>query len=100
MNPLLLEALKIILAIAVPAIKQLFESKVVPRLKRIAYEKVDTRVDDLIHDLAQNASKIANEENPIKKAAYVEGTQLGLLTARAIAEKLNQAADAIEKEIA
>ena len=97
MNPLLLEALKFILTLAIPAIKQLIESQVVPRVKRLAYEKIDDQVDDLIHDLAQNASKIATENNDIKKLAYLEGTQLGLNTVRAIANKLNKAADEIEK---
>ena len=97
MNPMLLEALKFILTLAIPAIKQLIESQVVPRVKRLAYEKINARVDNLIHDLAQNASKIAKEDNDIKKLAYLEGTQLGLNTVRAIADKLNKAADEIEK---
>jgi len=99
MNPALLEALKFILTLAIPAIKQLIESQVVPRLKRLAYEKIDARVDDLIEDLAQNASKIAKQENELKKEAYTEGTKLGLDAIRKIAEKLNKAADAIEKEL-
>ena len=99
MNPLLIEALKEILVIAIPAIKNLIESQVVPRLKRLAYEHLDAKVDDLINDLAQNASKIKTEDNEAKKLAYTEGTKLGLETIRAIADKLNQAADTIEKEI-
>ena len=99
MNPALLEALKFILTLAIPAIKQLIESQVVPRLKRLAYEKVDAKVDDLIHDLAQNASKIALEDNEVKKVAYTEGTELGLEAIRAIADKLYQAANTIENEI-
>ena len=99
MNPLLIEALKAILVIAIPAIKNLIESQVVPRLKRLAYEHLDAKVDDLINDLAQNASKIKTEDNEAKKLAYTEGTKLGLETIRAIADKLNQAADTIEKEI-
>lgn len=97
MNPMLLEALKFILTLAIPAIKNLIESQVVPRVKRLAYEKLDDKVDTLIHDLAQNASKIATEDNDVKKLAYTEGTKLGIDTIRAIATKLNQAADEIEK---
>lgn len=97
MNPMLLEALKFILTLAIPAIKNLIESQVVPRVKRLAYEKLDDRVDGLIHDLAQNASKIATEDNDVKKLAYTEGTKLGIDTLRAIATKLNKAADEIEK---
>lgn len=100
MNPVLLQALQFILAIAVPQIKNLIDSKVVPMLKRLAYEKLNTRVDNMINDIAQNASKIKDEPNEIKKAAYVEGTKLGLDTIRAIAEKLIKAANQIEAVIA
>lgn len=99
MNPLLAETLKIILTLAIPAIKNLIESQVVPRLKRLAYEKIDAKVDNLIKDLAQNASKIKDEDNEVKKFAYIEGCELGIDAIRKIAEKLNKAADAVEKEI-
>lgn len=91
------EAIKIILAMTIPFIKDLVLSKVVPALKRKAYAKVDAKVNDLIEDLAQNASKIAKEENEVKRLAYIEGTKLGIETIRAIADKLNKAADEIEK---
>ena len=97
MNPMLLEALKFILTLAIPAIKNLIESQVVPRLKRLAYEKLDDKVDNIIKDLAQNASKIEHQDNEAKKFAYLEGTKLGIDTLRAVAEKLNKAADEIEK---
>ena len=97
MNKELLDVLKVILALTIPYIKELIQSKVVPTLKRKAYEKLDEKADKLINDLAQNASKIAAEENEVKKLAYVEGTKLGVETLRAIAEKLNKAADEIEK---
>ena len=95
----LAEIIKTILVLTLPYIKQLIESKVVPMLKRKAYEKVDLKVDNLIKDLAQNASKISSETNEIKRAAYIEGTQLGIATVRAVAQKLNKAADEIEKVI-
>lgn len=91
------EIIKTIFMITLPFIQKLIESKVVPTLKRKTYEKVDTKVDNLIEDLAQNASKISTEENEVKKLAYIEGTKLGVDTLRAIAEKLNKAADEIEK---
>lgn len=91
------EIISALLAITLPLIKQLIESKVVPFLKRRAYERVDYRVNKLITDLAQNASKIKTEENEVKKLAYIEGTKLGIETVRALAEKLNKAADEIEK---
>lgn len=99
MNQALFEAIKFILTLSIPFIKQLIESKVVPRVKRLAYEKIDDRVDSLIKDLAQNASKIKNEDNEVKKLAYLEGTKLGIDTIKAIAEKLNKAAMEIELAI-
>lgn len=93
------EIIGVILTITLPLIQKLIESKVVPYLKRKAYEKVDEKVDNLIKDLAQNASKISNETNEIKKLAYCQGTKLGIDTIRAMAEKLNKAADEIEKAI-
>ena len=93
------EIITMILTLTLPYIKELIQSKVVPFVKRKAYEKVDSKVDTLIEDLAQNAGKIKLEENEVKKTAYIEGTKLGLATIRAIAEKLNKAADEIEKEV-
>ena len=78
MNETLLEIVKTLFNFTVPFIQKLIESKFVPFLKRKAYEKVDTKVDTLIEDLAQNASKISQEENEVKKLAYVEGTKLGI----------------------
>ena len=95
----LAEAIKIILALTIPYIKELVLSKVVPAIKRKAYAKVDAKINALIRDLAQNASKIKDETNENKKLAYIEGTKLGIETVRAISEKLNKAADEIEKAI-
>ena len=99
MSETLLEIIKTLLSLTVPFIQKLIESKVVPFLKRKAYEKVDAKVDNLIEDLAQNASKISAEENEVKRLAYVEGTKLGVDTLRAIADKLTKAADEIEKAL-
>jgi hypothetical protein len=93
------EILAVILQITLPFIKELIESKVVPFLKRKAYERVDNKVNDLIKDLAQNASKIKDETDEAKKFAYIEGTKLGIETLRAIANKLDSAADEIEKAL-
>lgn len=93
----LVEIIKALIVITLPYIKELIDSKVVPFIKRRAYERVDYRVNKLITDLAQNASKIKTEENEVKRLAYIEGTKLGIETIRAIADKLDQAADEIEK---
>lgn len=93
----ILEVLKTILQITMPFIQQLIESKVVPTIKRKAYEKLDEKADKLIEDLAQNASKIKDADDSIKYTAYIEGTKLGIDTLKALAEKLVKAADEIEK---
>lgn len=95
----LLKGLQFILNLCLPYIQQLIESKVVPTLKRKMYEKLDVKTTKLIEDLAQNATKIKQEENEIKKSAYIEGTKLGIDTLRALADKLNQAADKITEVI-
>lgn len=99
MNETLLEIIKTLLNLTVPFIQELIKSKVVPFLKRKAYEKVDAKVDNLIEDLAQNASKISAQEDEVKRLAYVEGTKLGIDTLRAIAQKLTKAAAEIEKAL-
>lgn len=99
MNETLQKIITTIMTLAVPYIKELIESKVVPLLKRKAYEKVNSKIDALIEDLAQNASKILSEENDIKKAAYIEGSKLGVDTLRILSEKLAKAANEIEKVI-
>ena len=86
-----------ILQITLPLIQELIQSKAVPALKRKAYQIVDNKADKLISDLAQNAIKIQNTTDNTKKLAYIEGTKLGIDTLRKIAEKLNKAADEIEK---
>lgn len=91
--------LKTILTLVLPYITDLIKSKIIPTVKRTAYEKLNQKSDDLIEDLAQNASKISKETDPLKKDAYIEGTKLGIDTIRAIAKKLNEAADVIEDSI-
>ena len=93
------DLIKPIYGIAIQAIFNLICSKVVPAIKRKAYEQLNEKADDLIFDLAQNAGKIKNETNEVKRLAYVEGTRLGVDTLRAIAEKLNKSADEIEKAL-
>jgi hypothetical protein len=95
----LVEIVKSILTATLPFIMELIKSKVVPAVKRRAYEKLDEKADNLILDLAQNAAKIKDADDSTKLAAYTEGTKLGLEAIRAIAEKLNKAADEIEKAL-
>lgn len=97
MNEKLLQTIRFILSLTLPYLKNLVQSKIIPTLKRKAYEKLDDKANKLIEDLAQNASKITNEKDETKKLAYIEGTKLGIETLRALSEKLNKAADEIEK---
>ncbi len=97
MNEKLLQTIRFILSLTLPYLKNLVQSKIIPTLKRKAYEKLDDKANKLIEDLAQNASKITNEKDETKRLAYIEGTKLGIETLRALSEKLNKAANEIEK---
>ena len=97
MNEKLLQTIRFILSLTLPYLKNLVQSKIIPTLKRKAYEKLDDKANKLIEDLVQNTSKIANEKDETKRLAYIEGTKLGIETLRALSEKLNKAADEIEK---
>ena len=93
------ETLKTILALTLPFIQNLVQSTIVPVVKRKAYQTFDDEANRVIEDLAENAGKIKNEENPIKRTAYIDGTKLGVQTLRALADKLQKASDEIEKAI-
>lgn len=93
------DVLKNILMITFPLIQNLIKSRLIPAVKREAYEKFDTKANAIIADLAQNAGKIASEKDELKKDAYAEGTRLGVDTLRAVADKLTKAADEIEKAL-
>ena len=97
MNEKLLQTIRFILSLTLPYLKNLVQSKIIPTLTRKAYEKLDDKANKLIEDLAQNASKITNEKDETKRLAYIEGTKLGIETLRALSEKLNKAANEIEK---
>ena len=88
-----------ILGLTMPFLAELFKSYAVPAIKRRAYQVLDRRADSLIEDLAQNASKIKNEEDDTKRLAYIEGTKLGLDTIKALGEKLIKAAEVINEAL-
>lgn len=91
----LVEIIKTVLVITAPFIKELFQSKVVPKAQRKAYEVLDTVGDERIESLVRLKEKALEEENPVKKLAYEEGLKLGVSALRAIGQKLIQASDAI-----
>lgn len=91
------EVLKNLLLFAIPFIKELIESKVVPTLKRKAYERLDDFTNDRIEDLAVLVDKINATNDPIKKKAHIEGLKLGVATLKAIAEKITLACVEFDK---
>lgn len=88
-----------LLIVAVPCLKNLIESKVVPAVKRRAYERFDNFTNDRIEDLIALAEKIKTTDNAVKKQAHLEGFKLGLTTLRTIGKKLVQACDELEKAV-
>lgn len=91
------EVLKNLLMLVIPFIKSLIESKVVPTLKRKAYERLDDFTNDRIEDLGTLVDKIKATDNETKKQAHLEGLRLGTSTLKAIAEKLTVACAEFEK---
>ena len=94
------EVLKNILMFCLPYITKLIESKVVPVLKRKAYERLDDFTNDRIEDLGNLVDKIKNENNELKKKAHLEGFRLGVSTLKAVANKLVVACEEMEKAVA
>ena len=92
--------IQLLLTCVLPFIKELVESKVVPTIKRKAYERLDDFVNDRIEDAATLVDKIYNEKNEIKKQAHLDGLRLGVATLRAIGEKLLKACEEFEKVLA
>lgn len=89
-----------ILAFALPYIKELIESKVVPALKRRAYEHLDEFASDRIQDLTDLYEKIQTTENATKKEAHLEGFKLGVEAIGAIGKKLVEASECLKGLIA
>ncbi|MCD8377229.1 MAG: hypothetical protein LUB59_00410 [Candidatus Gastranaerophilales bacterium] len=99
MNETVKTVLTNILTMAIPYIKQLITSKVVPALKRKAYERLDDFTSDRIEDLYELLEKINTEQNETKKTAHLEGFKLGLATLKAIAGKITEACAVLENAI-
>lgn len=94
------EILANLLIIAIPFIKKLIESKVVPIIKRKAYERLDDFSNDRIEDLTELLAKIKNSDDDVKKEAHLEGFKLGVDTLGAIGEKLVKASSTLKAEVA
>lgn len=88
-----------LLAFALPYLKKLIESKIVPALKRKAYERLDDFASDRIEDLSELLEKIKKTDNEEKKKRHLEGFKLGVEALTAIGEKLQKAGELLAKEI-
>ena len=99
MSNKVLEILKAILTMALPHIKELVESKVVPVLKRKAYERLDDCASDRIEDLTGLYEKILKTENSAKKEAHLEGFKLGVEAICAIGKKLVDAGEVLKGQL-
>lgn len=99
MNGKLKEQIAKIIIKAFPILKRLLEEQVIPRLKKRAYELFDNFADDRIEDLTDLVEKIKKTEDEDKKEKHLKGFSAGVSAIRAIAEKLLEACDVLEKEI-
>ena len=88
-----------LLTLVLPIIKKLIESKVVPMIKRKAYQRLDDFTNDRIEDLSCLVEKINNCDDEIKRKAHLEGLRLGIEAIRAIGDKLLLAASEFERMI-
>lgn len=92
-----METFLMIFGIVEPFIAKLIESIVVPKLKRMGYERLHNFSTAMVEDLIKLKSKASKETNPAKKLAYDEGLSLGSATLRAVGNMLVQAADELDK---
>ncbi len=93
------EAIVKILELALPYLKDLIESKVVPVLKRKAYERLNDFASDSIEDLTELYEKILNTEDEMKKKAHLEGFKLGVEAIGAIGSKLVEASEVLKSQL-
>lgn len=82
-----------------PFIENLIQSKIVPVLKRKAYESLDEFANERIEDLMELLEKIKSEDDFSKKQRRLEGFILGIETLEAIGKKLVESSEVLKKEI-
>ncbi len=95
----LISTLNSILKYSLPFISNLIESKVVPVIKRKAYQKLDSFVDLKIQDLVSLLQKIEDTDDLIKRKAHIEGFILGVEALNAIGQKLLDASNTLKTQI-
>lgn len=94
------EIITALLSAALPYIKELIESKVVPALIRKSYEMFDNRANKVIQKLTDLVEKIRETQDEEKKERHLEGFKLGVDTIEVIGKKLLEAAKILREEIA
>jgi hypothetical protein len=93
------EIIKNLLMLALPYIKKLIESQVVPFLIRRSYEIFDNKANHMIEKLAALMEKIKNTNDIEKQKHHIEGFKLGIATIKVIGQKLVDASVTLEKEV-
>lgn len=93
------EAVKLILTMVVPYLKEFIESKIIPVIVRKSYERFDDLSNDMIERLVHLLDKINNTENDKKREAHLFGFNLGIKTLKKVADKLTEACAVLEKEL-
>lgn len=93
------ELIQPLLEVAMPCIKELIQSVIVPKIIRNSYEKFDDYSNIMIEKLTDLVDKIRNTEDEEKRKRHIEGFELGLKTLRVIAQKLEKACDILDKEV-
>lgn len=88
-----------LLMIAIPYIKELIESKVVPYLIRRSYEIFDSKSNRMIEKLTTLVTKIEATADETKRKRHLEGFKLGVETIEVIGKKLLEASEVLRMEI-
>lgn len=93
------EIITALLSVAIPYLKKLIESKVVPILVRKSYELFDKRANNVIKKLTKLLEKIKTTEDTEKKQRHLEGFKLGVNTIEVIGRKLVEAGGVLKGEL-
>lgn len=93
------DKLKIALAIASPFLGNIMEEKVIPKAIKIGYELLDNFIDSRIEALVDLLDKATRAMTPEKKERHIKGFTLGLNFLQALAKKLTESCEVLNKEL-
>ena len=88
-----------VIMFAYPLLEKVLSEKILPKLKKRAYEHVDSFIDDRLEDLSNLLDKAFSTDDPDKKEKHLKGAQIGSNAMRLMANKILEACDVIDKEI-